>query len=132
MITHIDIIRPEYCTRYLYSSDNVFEKHFYVSFGAHVTGVIHEKLTFLEWLLGVTSRRKVDLHFHTAYYKLRVKWYALNGRPATVDEEVALNVVKEYIDIQNGSRGGPKFAEYRKGRRGFWPKKEVNAHDLAL
>ncbi len=132
MINIIHIIRPEFCTRYRYTSDNSYDKHFYISFAAHIEGEIHHPLSLWDWLLGKPAKEKIDQHLSASFYKQRIHWYRLDGTPATIDEEVALNVAKDFFDRRAGRTGGPKFANQEKGISASWPVKHIDAQDLPL
>ena len=96
MIEKIQIIHPDYFVRYHYTSDNSFDKHFYVTFGVHVVG--KKKSSLVQWLTGSPSKKEYNDYVEFTFYLQRVKWYNSDGNPASVDEAVALNLVKNYID----------------------------------
>lgn len=123
MIERIQIIHNDFIVKYQYTSDNSFDKHFYVTFGVHVVGKKRAGGP-LGWLMGGSSQEFNEYIEHT-FYMQRVKWYSKNGLPASVDEAVALNFVKDYIDsvALTISEKEKKLKSKCKGKTGqHWPK----------
>jgi len=98
MIERIQIIHNDFIVKYSYTSDNSFDKHFYVTFGVHVVGKKNHNFTPWQWLMGHKSTQEFNEYVEHTFYMQRVKWYSEDGRPASVDEAVTLNFVKDYID----------------------------------
>lgn len=127
MVHHINILRPEFCVRYLYASENALQRHFYISFAAHVEGTVRHKLSFWDWLMGRPSMEKVNEHVQASYYKQRIHWYYMNGMPVSIEEEIALNSIKSHFDKQSGRLGGFKVSDNKKGKMAYWPAKRIDA-----
>ena len=130
MIERIQIIHHDYIVKYQYTSDNSFEKHFYVTFGVHVVGKKRSPGP-LSWLVGGSAQEFNEYIEHT-FYMQRVKWYSEEGRPASVDEAVALNFIKDYIDsiALTISEKEKKLKSKCKGKTGRLRPKTVHINEL--
>ncbi|MGB0525115.1 MAG: hypothetical protein ACPGJS_19230 [Flammeovirgaceae bacterium] len=131
MIEKIQIIHPEYFIRYQYTSDNSFEKHFYITFGLHLVGKKDIGLLW-RWLIGNNGAKEYNEYIQHTFYMKRVRWYNDNGSPTSVDEAVALNVVKDYIDsiALTISEKEKKLRSQCKGKMGDQRPKTVHINEL--
>lgn len=132
MIDKTSIIHPNYFVHYQYTSDNSFDKHFYITFGVHVTGKKHTTGLPWRWILGSLQSKEYDEYIQHTYYLQRVKWFNENGSPTSVDEAVALNLVKDYIDsiALTISEKEKKLRSQCKGKFGHQQAKTVHVSDL--
>jgi len=129
MIDRIHIIHNEFIVKYEYTSDNSFEKHFYVTFGVHVVGKKRAKGP-LSWLIG--GGEEVNEYVEHTFYMQRVKWYREEGQSASVDEAVTLNYIKDYIDsiALTISEKEKKLKSKCKGKMGKHRPKTVHINEL--
>lgn len=130
MIESIHIIHNDFIVKYEYTSDNSFEKHFYVTFGVHVVGKKRPKGP-LSWLIGGNGQEFNEYVEHT-FYMQRVKWFRENGGSASVDEAVALNFIKDYVDgvALTISEKEKKLKSKCKGKTGQHRPKTVHINEL--
>lgn len=131
MIDQISIIHPQYYVKYHYTSDNSFDKHFYITFAIHLVGKKRKAYPW-NWLMGPNSQEEYNEYIHQTYYLKRVKWYKNNGYAASVDEAVALNLVKDYIDgiALTISEKEKKLRSQCKGKIGTQSPKTVHVNEL--